>query len=227
MNHMCPEQQIEELQFALSKFSHEIRNPFALVSSELQLLLSAHPEAEAFEEWAGIQENLEYIKDLLNELSDYNNAWKVNLQTTDLTGYLHKIAASVRPSMDYLGIHFEEQISSSLPALPVDRIKLRQTLLNLLRNAQEAISGPKGSIVFIARETEDNKIAISVCDNGCGIDPSKQDAIFTPFETYKKGGTGLGLTIARRIVQAHNGTITVKSHPGQGSEFLILLDETI
>lgn len=226
MNHICPEQQIEELQFALSRFSHEIRNPIALISSELQLLLSAHPEAEAFDEWEGIQENLEYIKDLLNELSDYNNAWKINLQPTALTDYLHKIAASVRPSMDYLGIRFEEQISSSLPILPVDRIKLRQTLLNLLRNAQEAISAPEGCILFRARQTEGKKIAISVCDNGCGIDASRQASIFTPFETYKKGGTGLGLPIARRIIQAHNGTITVKSHPGHGSEFLILLDGT-
>lgn len=224
MNHICPEQQIEELQFALSKFSHEIRNPIALVSSELQLLLSAHPEAAAFDEWEGIQENLEYIKDLLNELSDYNNARKINLQPTALTEYLHKIALSVRPSMDYLGISFEEQISSSLPTLPVDRIKLRQTLLNLLRNAQEAIPSQEGCILFRGFLTDDNKIAISVCDNGCGIDPSRQTSIFTPFETYKKGGTGLGLSIARRIVQAHNGTITVKSHPGQGSDFLILLD---
>lgn len=226
MNHICPEQQIEELQFALSKFSHEIRNPFALISSELQLLLSAHPEAEAFDEWAGIQENMDYIKDLLNELSDYNNAWKTNLQPTVLTDYLHKIAASVRPSMEYLGIHFEEDISSSLPTLSIDRIKLRQTLLNLLRNAQEAIYDAEGIIRFTARKAADGKIVISVCDNGCGIEPAKQSSIFLPFETYKKGGTGLGLAIARKVVHAHNGTITVNSHPGLGSEFLICLDET-
>lgn len=224
MKHECLEQQVKELQFTLSKFSHEIRNPIALISSELQLLLASHPEIENFPEWTDIQENIEYIKDLLQELSDFNNAKKIKPEPTDLTAYLHTIASSVSPTMNYLGICFEEKISSALPTCSIDRIKLRQALLNLLRNAQESILHTNGKIIFSATVTCDGKISISVQDNGCGIDSDRQEDIFSPFVTYKKDGTGLGLAITRQIVQAHHGDLTVHSLSGEGSKFVILLD---
>lgn len=219
-------QQIEELRLALSRFSHEIRNPIALASSSLQLLCKSHPEVTFYPEWEDIMENIEYIKELLDELSDYNNAQKLSLVPTKLSPYLHTVASSFRPSLDYLGIIFEEDISPSLPAMPIDRIKLRQALLNLLRNAQESITGKDGRISFQAQLTPEKNICISICDNGCGIDLMDKKDIFSPFITYKNGGTGLGLAIARQVTEAHHGILKVKSHPGQGSEFQILLDGT-
>ena len=72
------EQQKKELQMTLSKFTHEIRNPVALIQSELQMLASAHPELNSYDGWYGIMENLEYIRELLNELSRYNNGLRHN-----------------------------------------------------------------------------------------------------------------------------------------------------
>lgn len=219
------EQQIEELKIALSRFSHELRNPIALVSSGLQFLCTSHPEVSFYQEWEDIMENIEYIKELLNELSDYNNADKLTLEPTDLSDFLHTVTSSFRPALNYLGIKLEERISSDLPVLSIDKVKFRQALLNLLRNAQEAVSSGQGEISFCAQYTLDRKICISVCDNGCGIDLQNQKNIFSPFVTYKKNGTGLGLSITRQIIEAHHGTIEVKSYPGQGSKFQIFLDE--
>ncbi|MDO4307980.1 MAG: ATP-binding protein [Eubacteriales bacterium] len=215
-------QQEKEFQFTLSKFSHEIRNPLALINSELQLMVSSHPEIAAYEGWDDIMDNLEYVKELLNELSDYNNAGKLSLRPTELSPFLHTVLTSFKPTLDYLGIALETDIPSHLPAFPLDQIKMRQALLNLLRNAQESISHSRGKIRVQAKILSDG-ISVSICDNGCGITPDKQQDIFTPFVTFKSGGTGLGLPITQQIVEAHGGHLEITSTPGQGTEVRIFL----
>lgn len=216
------EQQEKEFQFTLSKISHEIRNPLALVNSELQLMVSSHPEIAAYEGWDDIMDNLEYIKELLNELSDYNNAGKLTLYPTKLTPFLHMVLTSFQPTLEYLGIELETEIPSHLPVLPLDQIKMRQALINLLRNAQESISHTHGKIRVQARVLPDG-ISISICDNGCGITPDQQQDIFTPFITFKSSGTGLGLPITQQIIEAHGGHLEISSIPGQGTEVRIFL----
>ncbi|MDO4276643.1 MAG: ATP-binding protein [Eubacteriales bacterium] len=212
----------EEFQFTLSKFSHEIRNPIALINSELQMLASSHPEITTFDCWEDLMDNLEYIKELLNELSNYNNAGRVSLKPTNLRDYLNTVISSVKPTLDYLGITLEIKIPDSLPTIPIDRVKMRQVLLNLLRNAQEALSYSQGKIIFRAEQIS-NGICISVEDNGCGMDLLQQEDIFSPFVTSKPTGTGLGLAVAKQIIDAHGGHIEVSSTPGHGSVFRIFL----
>lgn len=216
------EQQEKEFRFTLSKLSHEIRNPLALVCSELQLIVSSHPEIADYEGWDDVMANLEYIKELLNELSDYNNAGKLTLSPTNLYTFLCSILASYKPTLEYLGIQLKADIPSHLPTIPLDRTKMRQALLNLLRNAQEAISHPHGKIKVQARILPDG-ICISISDNGCGITHSQQPEIFTPFVTFKSGGTGLGLPITRQIIEAHGGHLEISSVPDQGTEICIFL----
>ncbi|MDC7290637.1 HAMP domain-containing histidine kinase [Blautia schinkii] len=212
----------KEFQFTLSKFSHEIRNPIALMSSELQMMASSHPEITAFECWDDLMDNLEYVKQLLDELSNYNNAGRVCLTSTDLHSYLNAVLSSVKPTLDYLGIVLETEIPDSLPTLPLDRVKMRQALLNLLRNAHESINHPQGKIAVRA-ETQNNTVCISISDNGCGMEPAQQKDIFSPFVTSKPTGTGLGLAVTRQVIEAHGGRIEVDSIPGQGSIFRIFL----
>lgn len=216
------EQQEKEFQYILSKFSHELRNPLALISSELQLMVSSHPEIAFYDGWDDIVENMEYVKELLNELSDYNNAGKLTLSPANLCTYLHTILESYRPTLEYLGITLETDIPSQLPTIPIDQIKMRQALLNLLRNAQESISHPHGKIKIQARVLQNNT-CISICDNGCGMTSSQQQKIFTPFVTFKSGGTGLGLPVTRQIIEAHGGHMEIISTPGQGTTVRIFL----
>lgn len=216
------EQLQKEFQCTLSMFSHEIRNPISLINSELQMLASSHPEVTAYDGWDDITDNLEYIRELLNDLSDYSNAGKLTLADTDLPSFLDTVLSSVKSTLDYLGISLETDISHALPTLPIDRIKLRQALLNLLRNAQEAISQPHGRILVQAYPVEKGA-CISIQDNGSGITSEHLPDIFTPFVTFKSTGNGLGLAITRQIIQAHGGRIEVESAPGQGSAFRIFL----
>ncbi len=216
------EQQNTELRFALSRLSHEIRNPLSLVSSELQLISSKYPEIADLEYFDNIRENLDYMTDLLEELSVYNNARRLSLIPVSPTEYLTRVADSARPTLDYLGIMLETHISKNLPVIPLDQIKMRQALLNLLRNARQAIQHEHGRITFTANHIP-RGIRITISDNGCGMSEEEKQDIFLPFVTHKKNGTGLGLAITRQIIDAHGGNIQVESVPGTGTTFYLFL----
>lgn len=206
----------------LSTFSHEIRNPLALITSEMQMLSDSQPQLCFNEHWDNIMENLNYIRELLDELSRYQNASHISLVQTDLSICLNRITSSFRPALDYLGISFETDIPRDLPQISLDQTKIRQALFNLLRNAQEAIQHAHGKIQIAASAVSDG-IQITVHDNGCGMTAQQTEQIFFPFVTYKPGGTGLGLAVTRQIIEAHHGTLRVESVPGEGTTFYILL----
>lgn len=216
------EQLKNNFQLTLSKFSHEIRNPVTLIRSGLQMLASSHPEITYYEGWDDILDNVEYVIELLNELSNYNNAGTVTLTATNLRDYLEEVLSSIKPTLDYMEIALESQLPEILPTLPIDRIKLRQALINLLRNAQESIPQAGGKITVRA-EQSDTALHLSISDNGCGINPDLQKNIFTPFVTSKPSGTGLGLAVTKEIIEAHGGKLEFQSTPGQGSTFYVLL----
>ena len=211
-----------DFHFIMSRVSHEIRNPVALIGSELQMIEATHPEVTGYDYWNDILDNLDYIKQLLNDLSDYNNAGRLTLKKTSMTDYLNSVLSSTIPTFNYLGIALELNIAPNLPEIPVDQAKMKQALLNLLRNAAESITFPNGQVTFHA-SCSAGKLFISVEDNGCGISPEQLPEIFTPFKTFKPEGTGLGLAITRQIIEAHNGSIKVSSSTGQGTSFQITL----
>lgn len=210
----------QEQQYTLSKISHEIRNPVTLINSFLQLMAEKHPEITDYEYWDDIMENMEYLKTLLQDLSSYNNARRLSRQTVYMDIFLEKIAVSVRPVLQYLNIQFECRLRQPLPVLSIDEIKLKQAILNLIRNAEEAIHSP-GKICLTA-QTEGAFLCISVSDNGPGIPPEYLDTLFDPFVTHKSGGTGLGLSIVKNIAEAHGGSISVTSSDS-GSAFTLRL----
>ena len=109
----------------------------------------------------------------------------------------------------------------TLPALKADREYLRQTLLNLMLNGLHAM--PKGGTLTLEANKSNGNILIGVTDTGIGIARENLARIFDPYFTTKARGSGLGLAIARRIVEAHAGTITVTSEAGQGCRFEIVL----
>lgn len=216
------EQQKKEFQMTLSRFSHEIRNPVSLIQSEFQMMASSHPELTEYEGWYSIMENLEHIRELLDDLSRYNNAEFLSPAPTDVTALLKSITGAFKPALDYLGITLETDIPESLPTLSLDKTKIRQAFLNLLRNAQESIQHSHGMISLSARAVPQG-IHILVSDNGCGMTEEQIQNVFTPFITYKPSGTGLGLPVTRQIIEAHGGTLRVHSIPEKGTEFYIFL----
>lgn len=215
------EKLLESHQYTISKISHEIRNPLALVYSTLQLIESQHPEAKSFKHWNDMREDIEFMNSLLLELSTYNNGERLNLQPVCAYDFLSHICLSFASACVDTEIEFTSKLDKNLPNMFCDRIKLHEVVLNLLKNAHDAVS-PAGSIRLEAY-VENNMLKIVISDTGCGISPEQLDEIFNAFFTSKSGGTGLGLAIAKRVIAAHQGSISVESELHKGSKFTISL----
>ena len=217
---------LESHRMEVSAISHEIRNPLTLVYSTLQLIEAQHPQVQSIRHWNSMRQDIEYMNQLLAELSDYNNGEKLTLTRTDSSAFLKTLVLSFASSLLDSDIEFTSRIAPKLPIILMDPVKIKQTLLNLLCNAQDAVSSlqdlRRPSIRLDAGYT-DCKLLISITDNGIGIDAADLASAFDLFVTHKPGGTGLGLAIAKRIITAHKGTIHAESTPGTGSSFTISL----
>lgn len=217
---------LESHQMTISSISHEIRNPLTLIYSTLQLIASQHPETASFKHWDQLMKDVEYTNQLLQELSSYNNSSRLTLESVNADTFFKTTALSFAVSVLDTDIQFVSQIEPGLPEICCDTVKLRQVLLNLLRNAKDAVSSPDCNAPEIrleVRAEKHHKISVTVCDNGCGMTPEQKEHIFEPFTTYKPCGTGLGLAIADRIVRAHKGLLTVSSVPGGPTIFAFSL----
>lgn len=229
-NHDLLSRLLESHQITISTISHEIRNPLTLIYSTLQLISSQHPEVHSFKYWDQLTEDVEYTKLLLEELSLYNNGERLTCKNTDMDSFFKSISLSFAASIVDTDIEFVSRIQPDLPILNCDATKLRQSLLNLLKNAKEAViscenTNPQITLEVYAADNARQTLAfyIKISDNGCGIAPEYMEHIFEPFTTYKNSGTGLGLAIANRIAKAHSGSLSASSVPGKATIFTLTL----
>lgn len=219
---------LESHRIEVSSISHEIRNPLTLVYSTLQLIESEHPEVHTFKHWDCFHQDIKYMTQLLEELSSYNNSERLSVSAMDTEAFLQSLVLSFASSLTDTDIEFTSQIEPGLPVIQADFVKLRAVLLNLLKNAREAVSQnnthPCITLhAYLLNHISGNELNITICDNGVGIPPQNLTHIFEPFITYKKNGTGLGLPIAQRIARAHGGTLTVSSVPGINTTFTLTI----
>jgi two-component system, sporulation sensor kinase E len=127
----------------------------------------------------------------------------------------------LRPEINNRGITLKEKLARSLPAVSMDPAQIRQALVNLIKNAIQAMS--KGGVLKVQTDLGVEGVVVSVADTGGGIPEEQINRIFEPFYTTKKKGSGLGLMIVQRIVREHRGRIDLESHVGKGSVFRIWL----
>jgi PAS domain S-box-containing protein len=208
---------------------HELRTPLTAVRGYLALLRrrlaleDGDPREELMRETAG---QVERLGDLVGELFDASRlrAERVALETraVDLVDLTETAVATARALGD------GREIRASLPDTPLpvsaDRRRLEQAVLNLLLNA---LRHAPNSPIEVTIDSDDDAISLSVADHGPGIPAERQATLFEPFgesdQARRRGGLGLGLFIARGIVEAHDGTISVSSAPGRGAVFTIRL----
>lgn len=216
-------QLLENHHTTVSMIAHEIRNPLTLVSSSLQIIEKQHPEVREFNNWTQTMEDIQFMCSLLNELSSFNNSSTLHHSVFSIERLIKNIAVSFAISLDADGseIEFTSRVMPGMGDFTGDKIKLEEVLLNLLRNAREAV-GENGRISLTAERQKDTVI-IRCQDNGCGIPENIIDTIFDPFVTYKENGTGLGLSSSKQIVEAHGGSIFAESSPETDTVFTVTL----
>jgi signal transduction histidine kinase/CheY-like chemotaxis protein len=120
-------------------------------------------------------------------------------------------------------ISIRAELSPGLPATTVDRVQLQQVLMNLMLNGIEAMQDTGGELTLASRRTEDAQLLISVSDTGIGLSIDEAESIFETFFTTKPQGTGMGLSISRRIIESHGGRLWASPNTGQGATFQFTL----
>ncbi len=215
----------------LANTVHELGRPLGALLSAIQALRGGADEQPALrrELMQGMESEVVLLQHLLEDLAHLEQGFSPrNLQIRPLqvSEWLPMVLRTWNEAALEKKLTWEQNIPGNLPAVTIDPERIAQALENLLSNAIRYT--PAGGAVRVSALVEENMLVIHVQDNGPGISPDEQPYIFQPLFRGKAAkrfseGMGLGLSIARDLVQAHHGTLTFQSTPGQGSRFTIRL----
>jgi len=219
------EERYAELAALAGGLAHEIKNPLSTLNLNLQLLAEDFEEQEsprdrrAFEKIVRLQQVVQRLEDLLNDFLRYARVERLDPKPTKLAELVEEIVDFYGPQADANKIVLRSGVADDLPSVAVDRDLFKQALFNLLLNAQNAM--PNGGELILRGRAEGDRVLLDVIDTGAGIKEEMKERIFQPFFSTRSGGSGLGLPTAKRIVDAHDGRLTVESTPGRGTAFTI------
>jgi two-component system sensor histidine kinase HydH len=217
MERLAQSERLAALGTMSAVLAHEIKNPLAALKGNAQLLVEGldegtRPRAQADR----VVSSAVRLQGLVDNLLDFARSGGLERAALDPAEVLCAAAedASPRATIDLEGA----------PATwSLDGVRLRQVLENLLRNAEQASPGK----VTASVRREGERLIYAVCDEGAGIPEGETERIFEPFHTTKTRGVGLGLTVARRVVELHGGTITAGNRPGGGAVFEIVIPREV
>lgn len=226
------QQRLAALGTMAAGLAHEIRNPLAGIKGAAQYLHTTDgvPDAADLDEFLGvIVEETDRLAGVVEQFLDYARPLQVHAVATDLRTVVERAVRLSQPpnsTQDTVTVDIPSDISPIL----CDPDKIQQVLLNLLRNAREAV-GTSGRVTVAVRNgsllgpgtTAEDAVELWVEDSGPGLSREAVDKLFIPFFTTKRSGTGLGLPISRRLVEAHGGEITARSRPGHGTRVTVRL----
>lgn len=211
----------DNYELLLGKLAHELRNPLTTLSSTLQFIEYKHPEVKTFAHWDSVNHDVDFMCAILNDFSNLAASTRLHLTEFDLCPFFEQLVESFQSYLPNPNRQFTYKIAPTISKMTGDRTKLHEVFTNLLKNAFEATSS-SGNVYFEVL-SEQNQLQITLTDSGCGIEAEHLDTLFDPFITHKKNGTGLGLPVAKSILDSHHGTISLQSVPNVGTTFYILL----
>ena len=219
------EERYAELAALAGGLAHEIKNPLSTLNLNLQLLAEDFEGGEtprdrrAFEKIGRLQQVVQRLEDLLNDFLRFARVERLNLKPTNLADLVEEIVDFYGPQAAANSIILRSDLSEALPPVAIDRDMFKQALFNLMLNAQNAMPGG-GDLILRGRSAGD-RVLLDVIDTGTGIRDEIKGKIFQPFYSTRPGGSGLGLPAAKRIIDAHDGRLTVDSTVGWGTAFTI------
>jgi signal transduction histidine kinase/CheY-like chemotaxis protein len=221
----------------LSIASHELRTPLTLImgynsmlADSLTTRVTAEEKEILHESVVACQRLIRMVSSMLDLTQIDSGKLRIDFVSTDLVSLLNTTVGLFQTEAASRGIHLNLEVPVQLPRLLVDGDRLEQVITNLIGNSLK-FTGEGGRIhVSLRYEADAGTVSISVSDTGIGIALEEQELIFNEFAQMERQaakrhreGTGLGLAISRRIVEAHSGTISVRSAPGEGSTFTVVL----
>lgn len=208
-----------------AKFGHELGNPLNGMSLTIQLLEQRlrrqlpEPDQQVTATLVRLKSEISRLNSLLQDFRSLSRKESYNLQPARLAELVTEAIEIELPYYAERGVVVEKNFADALPQVRADGDKIKQVILNLAKNAVEAM--PNGGRLSFSATASDNFVTLAVTDSGAGI--AAEVDIFEPFFTTKSFGTGIGMTIVRQILAAHGGRISYQSEVGKGTTFLIQL----
>jgi len=199
---------------------HDLRNPLtgiAIATYYLRTKLGKRIDRKSQEMLKLIEQDIRHSDKIVNDLLEYSRELQLELAVTDAKAVVRDALAQVkRPKK----IRVVDSVESH-PRIVVDAEKIDRALVNLINNAIDAM--PNGGMLRIAGHSSREQLEISISDTGEGMTKETLEKLWSPLFTTKPKGIGLGLPIAKRLVEAHGGSIRVESKPGKGSKFTVTI----
>lgn len=216
----------------LKTFSHELRNPvgmlgiyWKILSGYIEKIENGDTSNEPFEmvkNATGVMDSaLGHIENTLGEMSNYSRDFKLNIAQENICELTEKVVDFARPSFKQKGVTLSLEIKAEPLMADIDKNKIYQVLLNLLKNALEATG--EGKSVCVTVDEADGEKIIRIKDEGTGIKAEILPKIFRAYFTTKEGGNGIGLSLSKNIIEKHGGELTLISNSENGCEFQINL----
>lgn len=218
------EQYLEISQLAGS-LAHEIKNPLSVIRMNMDLLTEDLSDAESPREHRllnkvqVVQSQCQRLQTLLDDFLKLVHVRKMDLKAGSLNEQVERVLDFITPKATEAGIGVNRYLDPDLPSILMDAARLYAALLNLVLNAVEATGA--GSTIEARTRLTPAGVALDLIDNGCGMEQPMAIHMFEPFYTTKEHGSGLGLPIARRIIEAHGGRIAVQTEVGRGTQFTL------
>jgi two-component system, NtrC family, sensor histidine kinase HydH len=219
--------QYAEIARLAGALAHEIKNPLSTIRLNMELLAEDYRDSEAPRDRRAmkkidlVQRECQRLHDLLDNFLQFAKAHRLNLQPSDLNAQARQVLEFYRPMASKAGVEIAEYLTGSLPTVLLDRKAFHGALLNLILNAEQAM--PDGGQLVIRTYGTPDGVALDVIDTGAGMDEATRARVFETFYSTKRGGSGLGLPTARKIIEGHGGHIDLQSEPGRGTQVTVKL----
>ena len=206
-----------------AEFAHQIKNPLAVISNAAYSLQRSLREnkTSAAQQIEIIQEEVTRADKVITQIMGYAQLSEGRVEKLQVVEEMERAIEQVFPEAVPTGIRLHKKLTGPFPPLLMQRSHLTEILLNLLKNAQEAVGG-QGNVVITAKTDRQYAVEISVADDGPGIAPDKLERVFEAYFTTKDKGTGLGLPIIKHNVELYGGTVRVDSVLGKGAKFTVI-----
>ncbi|PLT33469.1 PAS domain-containing sensor histidine kinase [Bacillus sp. V5-8f] len=200
--------------------AHEVRNPLTSLKGFVQLLNDRESQHQHY--YSIMLNELDRINQIVSELLVLAKPQQMKFQEHNLVHLMSDVKALLEPQANLYGAQMVFDVRHELPLISCEANQLKQVFINIIKNSLEA-SSKKIQIDF---QVEEEWVTVTVKDNGCGIEKNRVKHLGEPFYSSKEKGTGLGLTVSYRIIEAHRGKISIKSEVDSGTKIKIALPIT-
>ncbi|MBT3880613.1 MAG: two-component sensor histidine kinase [Candidatus Scalindua sp.] len=206
---------------------HEIKNPLNAISINLQLLdedlqdRNSERDTKMSSRVQLLQKEVGRLDNILSDFLRFAKKPVLHFEECDINGIIENVLDFIGPEAMQNSIRILKNFDAKLPKCNLDSNVIKQALLNVILNAQQAM--PHGGELMVRTYQNGENVFIDITDTGVGIQKNKMDKIFQVYYSTKKTGTGLGLPTAKKIIEENKGTIDIRSEDGKGSSFLIKL----